>query len=166
MTEATQTTYTHCMLCVASCGLKVTSKENKITKVEPDKDNFFWRDFCIKAAECHHLVDHPLRIKAPMKRVGDKYVEVSYQQMLTELSAQLNDIIDQYGPDAVGSYVGNPTTSNTSTYAFLNLFLDAIQTKSRYFVGSLDKMHCILYRSTCITIPGLCCKRMSITANT
>ncbi|MCK9504991.1 MAG: molybdopterin-dependent oxidoreductase [Porticoccaceae bacterium] len=139
MTEAVKTTYTHCTICVATCGLAVTSQNNKVIKVEPDKDNVFWEDFCIKAAESHHLIDHPLRIKAPMKRVGDQYVEVSYEQMLCELAEQLNTIIDSYGADSIGAYVGNPATSNTSTYAFLNLFLDAINTKSRYFVGSLDQ---------------------------
>src|SRR5690606_30733941 len=139
MTEAVKTTYTHCTICVATCGLAVTSQNNKVIKVEPDKDNAFWEDFCIKAAESHHLIDHPLRITAPMKRVGDQYVEVSYEQMLCELAEQLNTIIDNYGADSIGSYVGNPATSNTSTYAFLNLFLDAINTKSRYFVGSLDQ---------------------------
>jgi formate dehydrogenase len=85
------------------------------------------------------MIDHPKRITSPMKRVGDSYVPVEYRQMLRELAPQLNAIIDSHGSNAVGAYIGNPVTSNTGTYAFANLFLEAIKTKNKFFVGSLDQ---------------------------
>ena len=39
-----ETTYTVCGICEQACGLKVSSENNQVVKIEPDKDNTFsWR---------------------------------------------------------------------------------------------------------------------------
>lgn len=133
------TTYTHCTICVACCGLKVTSEDNTVIKIEPDKEAVNWRDFCVRAAESHRSLQHPSRITQPMKRVGDEYVPVPYKQAVKEIAQQLGDIVQRHGPHALGSYTGNPATSNFGAFSFFSLFLDAIGTDNRYFVGSLDQ---------------------------
>lgn len=132
-------TYTNCNICVSGCGLKVTSENNQVIKVEPDKESPAWRDFCVKGGQAYKALTHPARITQPMKRVGDRYVPVPYKQAVKEIAAQLNDIIDRHGANAVGSYTGNPGASNFGGFVFLSLLLDAIGTDSRYFVGSLDE---------------------------
>ncbi|MEX1668105.1 molybdopterin-dependent oxidoreductase [Zhongshania guokunii] len=132
-------TYTHCNICVAGCGLKVTAKDNQIVNIEPDKDAAVWRDFCVRGAEAHHALNHPQRITHPMKRVGDGYVPVPYKQAIKEIAQQLKTILDRDGANALGAYTGNPGASNFGGFAFLGLLLDAVGTDNRYFVGSLDE---------------------------
>lgn len=134
------TSYTVCGICEQGCGLKVTTEDQRVTKVEPDKDNpYSWQDFCIKAAKSHLALNHPQRITQPMKRVGDRYVAASYDEAIAAIATGLNTIIDRHGAHAVASYVGNPNGFNFGSALFHTMLLDAIGTESRYWVGSIDQ---------------------------
>ena len=57
----------------------------------------------------------------------------------------MNALIDADGPDAIGLYYGNPSGFSSSNVLFMNGWLDAIGTQSRYAVGSVDQnaMHVV-----------------------
>ena len=134
-----KTTFTHCALCEQYCGLAVTTEDGRVTDIQPDKQNpYNWRDFCIKGAMSHLSLNHPDRIRMPMRRVGDHYVEASYQEAIDDISMRLNEIIDAHGPDAVASYAGNPSGFNMGVGMFFTMLLDAIGTRTRSWVGSID----------------------------
>ena len=61
-----------------------------------------------RAAPPTSFIEHPRRITAPMKRVGDRYVEASWDEAISDIASRLRGIIDRDGPDAVGFYWGNP----------------------------------------------------------
>lgn len=134
--------HTFCRICVASCGLEVTvdDESNTVISIEPDRQNpYTWGDFCRKGKTAHQAAQHPNRITRPMKRVGDRYVETSYDEAISAIAERLNEIIDRHGADAIGSYNGNPigfTFTNATWYSGL---LDAIGTKNRFFYGSVDQ---------------------------
>ncbi|MFT6550357.1 MAG: formate dehydrogenase [Zhongshania marina] len=135
-----KTSYTVCGICEQACGLKVTTESNAVIKIEPDKSNAYsWRDYCIKGAKSHLALTHPKRITKPMKRVGDRYVETSYAEAISDISARLNSIIDTHGANAVGSYTGNPNGFNFGGALFFSMFLDAIGTENRFWVASVDQ---------------------------
>jgi formate dehydrogenase len=135
-----KTSYTVCGICEQACGLKVSSENNQVLKIEPDKENAFsWRDYCIKGAKAHLALNHPKRITKPMKRVGDRYVESSYEEAISDIGSRFNAIIDKHGANAVGSYTGNPNGFNFGSALFQAMFLDAIGTESRFWVGSVDQ---------------------------
>lgn len=131
---------TFCRICAASCGLEVISDDEKILKILPDKDNpYNWHDFCLKGGSAHKLRDHPKRITRPMKRVGGKYVEVSYEQAIKEIAAQLNDIRARHGADAIGTYIGNPGLGNAPGGMFQGGLVAGLGTSSNFTVGSVDQ---------------------------
>ncbi|MGZ7022124.1 MAG: molybdopterin-containing oxidoreductase family protein [Ilumatobacteraceae bacterium] len=143
---STKTVHTFCRYCLASCGIDVTVDDNHVTKISPDKQNpHTWRDFCAKGRTANQLVEHPRRIVNPMRRVGDTYVEATWDDAITDIAARMNALIDADGPDAVGVYYGNPAGFSSSNIIFMNAWLDAIGTHSRYFVGSVDQnaMHVV-----------------------
>lgn len=144
--SATRTVHTFCRYCLASCGVEVTVSGNKVLRISPDKQNpHSWQDFCAKGRTAAQVVDHPRRITAPMKRVGDRYVETGWDEAITDIAARLNAIIGVGGPDAVAAYYGNPAGYSSSNLMFMNAWMDAIGTFNRYAVGSVDQnaMHVV-----------------------
>ena len=80
-----------------------------------------------------------------MRRVGDTYVEATWDEAIADIADRMTALIDADGPDAVGIYYGNPAGFSSSNIIFMNGWLDAIGTRSRYFVGSVDQnaMHVV-----------------------
>ncbi|KUH73804.1 formate dehydrogenase [Mycolicibacterium novocastrense] len=141
-----ETVYTFCRICLASCGLEVTVDDNRVTKIAADKQNpHSWRDFCAKGRTAHRLIEHPRRILQPMRRVGDSYVEATWDEAIADIAARMNAAIEAGGPDAVGVYYGNPAGFSSSNVIFMNGWLDALGTQNRYAVGSVDQnaMHVV-----------------------
>lgn len=137
-----KTVYTQCQICLSACGIKVTVDEetNRVVEIEPDRENAYtWRDFCRKGKTANEIAEHPRRITRPMRRVGDRYVEATYDEAATDIAERLNAIIDRYGPDAVGSYSGNPLGFSFSASTFFLGLLEAIGTGNRFWVGSVDQ---------------------------
>ncbi len=136
-----RTTHTFCRICVSLCGVAVTtSADNKVTRIEPDKDNpHTWRDFCPKGRTASDVLEHPRRILRPMRRTADGYVEATYEEAIADISTRLNAIIERDGADAVGFYHGNPGAASTATLTILGGLMEAIGTHSRFWVGSVDQ---------------------------
>ena len=145
-TADTHTVHTFCRYCLAACGIDVTVSDNRILKISADKQNpHSWHDFCAKGRTANQLVEHPRRIVNPMRRVGDSYVEATWAEAITDIADRMNALIDADGPDAIGVYYGNPSGFSSSNLVFMNGWLDAVGTHSRYFVGSVDQnnMHVV-----------------------
>ena len=136
----TSTVHTFCRYCMASCGLEVTVEDNRVVKISADKQNpHSWHDFCAKGRTANQLVEHPRRILAPMRRVGDSYVEATWDEAIRDIAERMNALIDADGPDTVGAYYGNPSGHSSSNVMFMNDWMDAIGTRSRFAVGSVDQ---------------------------
>lgn len=132
--------YTYCSICEQTCGLKVTVDGNDILDIEPDKENpYSWRDFCIKGKMADEVRSHPVRIRAPMRRIGSRYVESTYDEALGDIGGKLRQLIAEFGPDSIGIYSGNPAGFGFANSAFQGAFFDAIGSKQRYWVGSIDQ---------------------------
>ena len=122
------------------CGISVAVKDNTVLAIEPDRENpFTWRDFCRKGKTAAKVVEHPQRLLTPMKRVGDRYLEASYEDALADISSRLNAIIDEHGVDAIGTYHGNPLGFSFSGSVFFNGLMDALGTGNRFWVGSVNE---------------------------
>lgn len=142
----TETRLTVCRICEQACGLAATVENGRITRIEPDKEHpYSWRDFCTKGAKAHEMAYHPRRIRAPMKRVGDRYVETSWEEAIEDIAARLKKIIAEHGPNAVGAYGGNPQAFSFDGPTFMTAFLKAIGTHQWFWVGSVDTnaMHAV-----------------------
>ncbi|WP_085085934.1 molybdopterin-containing oxidoreductase family protein [Mycolicibacter senuensis] len=140
MAASPRTVHTFCRYCLASCGLEVTVEDNQVRKISADKHNpHSWHDFCAKGRTANELVEHPRRIMRPMRRVGDAYVEETWDVAIRDIAARMNALIDAGGPDTIGTYYGNPSGHSSSNVVFMNAWMDAVGTRSRYAVGSVDQ---------------------------
>jgi formate dehydrogenase len=137
-----RTVNTFCRICACACGLEVTVDDDRRTvlSIEPDRANpYTWGDFCRKGKTAAEVVEHPRRITRLMRRVGDRYVEATYEEAIADIARRLNDIIDRHGPDAVGTYHGNTMGFAYSATTWFTALLDAIGTGNRFWVGSIDQ---------------------------
>jgi len=93
--------------CHEGCGvLLCTNKEGKLVKVEGDIENP-WNQgrLCLRCLALRDVVNHPDRLKYPMKRVGkrgeNKWQRVSWDEALDTIAERLNKIKKEDGPESV-----------------------------------------------------------------
>lgn len=97
---------TSCVCCAQNCGLEVMVEDNRIIKVRPDKQNPRSEGYCCrKGLEIAHYQRHADRLKKPLKRVGDKFEEISWGQAVEEIAEKLRSTGETHGPKSI-AYMG------------------------------------------------------------
>jgi len=99
---------TACFLCGCNCGLIMTLDDNqRIVKVRGDKDNLHSRGhICNKGLNQGGHYDSPHRLTTPLKRKGDRLVEVSWQEAIDGVARELLRVRNRYGPRSIGFAFG------------------------------------------------------------
>ncbi len=93
--------------CHNGCGvLLYTDKEGKLVKVEGDPDNNYNQGrLCLRCLALKDVVNHPDRLKYPMKRAGkrgeNKWERISWDEALDTIEERFNKIKAEYGAEAV-----------------------------------------------------------------
>ncbi|MCD6296348.1 MAG: molybdopterin-dependent oxidoreductase [Deltaproteobacteria bacterium] len=97
---------TFCAVCYHNCGLEIQTEGHRITKVRPDRDHPRTKGYvCRKGMKIAHYQDHKERLTHPLKREGDRFVKISWDQAISEIAEKLEQIMDKHGPRAL-AYMG------------------------------------------------------------
>ncbi len=95
-----------CVLCAQNCGLEIFVEDNRIRKVKPDKKNVRSEGYaCRKGLNVAYHQHHDQRLTYPLKRIGDRFEKISWDQAIDEIAGKLRIIVDQYGPRSF-AYMG------------------------------------------------------------
>ena len=87
---------TGCILCAQNCGLEIFVENNRMTKVKPDKSNPRSQGYaCRKGLNVVYHQYPPDRLTQPLKRVGDRFTPVSWDQAVDEIAASVPFVRDQ-----------------------------------------------------------------------
>ncbi len=98
-----------CTMCGAFCGLLAMRKEGepiseKTVRIYPNPDHP-QRGYCGRSAAAMWVWNHPLRLRKPLKRVGEKgegqFEEVSWDVALNDIAARMKDIVQKNGESSV-----------------------------------------------------------------
>jgi anaerobic selenocysteine-containing dehydrogenase len=139
--RTTRTAYRTCHLCEATCGLELHLDHNEIALVRGDREDVFSHGFlCPKGTALKHLEADPDRIRRPLIRRGDKFREATWDEAFEAIDAGLAPIREQYGPDALAIYLGNPTAHNLAGLVYGRVLLQAARTKNIYSASTVDQM--------------------------
>ncbi|QDG36319.1 molybdopterin oxidoreductase family protein [Alteromonas mediterranea] len=140
--------YSTCTLCEAMCGIEVATKGRQILSIKGDKDNPFSQGhICPKASALKDLYDDSDRLKRPVKRVGDNWQEITWEDAFDLVANKLHGIQQEHGEDGVGVYLGNPNAHNMGSILFGPYFYRALKTHNRYSATSVDQLpHHIISR--------------------
>lgn len=135
------TAYATCPLCEALCGIEVETDGSTIASVRGDAEDPLSRGYlCPKAAALKDLHEDPDRLRVPQKRIGDRWVEVPWDEALGEVGARLAAIQRDHGRDAVGLYVGNPTVHSHGAILFGLVFHGVLGTRNLFTSNSVDAL--------------------------
>ncbi|HZQ38946.1 MAG TPA: molybdopterin-dependent oxidoreductase, partial [Dehalococcoidia bacterium] len=104
---------TYCRLCEAHCGLVAQVENGRVVKLAPDRDNPHSQGHvCVKGTSAAAITYDPDRVLRPLKRVGGagEFRPVSWDEALADIAGRLKAIRKAHGPEAVATYLGNPTS--------------------------------------------------------
>jgi len=136
-----KTHFRTCNLCEAMCGLEITYKNTEIIAIKGDKKDPLSRGhICPKATALEDLHFDKNRLKTPLKRTANGWVDISWEAAFDEVATQIQRIQKKYGKNAVGSYNGNPNVHNIGLMLFGAPFLRSIGSNQKYTATSVDQL--------------------------
>ncbi|MBF7071828.1 molybdopterin oxidoreductase family protein [Glaciecola sp. MH2013] len=133
--------YSTCTLCEAMCGIEVTTKGREIVNIAGDKKNPFSEGHvCPKAMALKDLYDDPDRIKKPLQKTAEGWVELEWDDAFDKVAESLFKVQQKYGVESVGTYLGNPNAHNMGAILFGPYFYRALRSHNRYSATSVDQL--------------------------
>lgn len=136
---STHTVARQCTLCEAHCGILVTVDNDKVTRIEGNPDDVLSHGYiCPKATALADLHSDPDRLRRPLRRVGDGFEEIGWDEAFAFIGERLRAIQRKHGRDAVAMYLGNPAAHSSSVIYGIALRV-ALLTKQFYSASSIDQ---------------------------
>ncbi len=133
--------YRTCNLCEAVCGIEIEHAEGEILSIKGDKEDPFSRGhICPKAFALKEIYEDEKRLKFPMKRFGNEFKEISWDEAFDEIANKINEIQTKYGRNAVGVYQGNPSVHNFGTLLNSGSLLKSLKTQNNFSATSVDQL--------------------------
>ena len=131
--------FTFCRICEATCGLKATIEDGRVVELEPDHDHVVSQGYsCIKGLRYHEIHHSPDRLRVPLKRVGDRLEEITWEQALAEIGAKVRQLVKEHGGDSVSAYLGNPISFSLMPPILIAGFLQGLGSRNLFQTGSQD----------------------------
>lgn len=138
--EAT-THYRACHLCEAICGLEIRTQGDEILSIRGDKEDPLSHGYiCPKATAIADIHNDPDRLRHPVKRVGDQWQAISWDEAIELAASKLVASQNEHGADSVGFYGGNPGIHNYGNITHGPLLRRAMGTRNHFSATSLDQL--------------------------
>ena len=132
--------HSFCRICEALCGLEITTRDGRITKMRPDPQHVSTDGFsCVKGLKSFKLYDSPDRLMHPLRRTqSGSYERASWDTALSEIGAKVARLRRDHGPDSIAMYVGTAAGFGVLHPVFAQGFMTAIGSKSMYASATQD----------------------------
>ena len=112
-----------------------------IRSIRGDPDDPFSRGFlCPKATALEDVHLDPDRQKHPLRRTGEGWTRIGWDEALDEVVARLGEIQARHGPDSVAIYLGNPNVHSLGALTHGLPLIRALRTRNRYSATSVDQL--------------------------
>ena len=109
-----------CHICEANCGVLMTVKDGAVISVKGNPDHVLSEGYiCPKATAIPDIQNDPDRLRIPLKKAGEDWEEISWEQAFKEIAERLALI--KAGPKVPALYLGNPNAHNSVSYTHLTL---------------------------------------------
>jgi anaerobic selenocysteine-containing dehydrogenase len=115
-------TLTTCKSCHGGCGVKVTTEDGVIVKIEGNPNSLTKGTMCSKGLSSIQHIDNPYRLKYPLKRTGEKgegkWKRISWDEALNTIADKMKDAIAEHGPFSIAVSQGTGRGYNRYTHRF------------------------------------------------
>lgn len=125
-----------CRACHGGCGAILHVRDGKLIRVKPDPDSPLSQGWmCIKGLNAPEIVNHPDRLKEPLKRKGKrggcKWEKVSWDEALDDIAFRVDTIRKESGTESIALGQG------TGRHHYLHVvrFANALGTPNWYEPG-------------------------------
>ena len=125
-----------CRICTMHCGIIATRKGDQLIRVEGDPESRTRGFICHHAQALHEIVHAHDRVEHPLKRDGNHFRPISWQQALEEIAERMNRIKARDGARAVAVQTGWPFVRHP-LIGMLHRFCQAFGTPNLASVASL-----------------------------
>jgi anaerobic selenocysteine-containing dehydrogenase len=134
------THYRNCHLCEAMCGIEIKTSGETVVSIRGDSQDPFSNGYiCPKATALKDLHEDPNRLRSPVKRVGQDWIEISWDEAFELVSDRLLGIRKEHGNDSFGVYLGNPAAHNYGIMIHGIPLIKLLKTKNRFSASSVDQ---------------------------
>jgi anaerobic selenocysteine-containing dehydrogenase len=129
-----------CHLCEANCGLLITLEGREVLSIKGDPDNALSRGhICPKATALTDLQNDPDRLRKPIKREGETWTEISWDQAFSEIGEKVRNLLAR-DEKCIALYSGNPNAHNYGSILTSGDLKKALRTKTNFSASTLDQM--------------------------
>lgn len=130
-----------CPFCEACCGLELKVADGQVTAIRGhDADVLSAGYMCPKGVALRDLHDDPDRLRRPLIRRGDGFVEATWDEAFAEIDRRLPPLIRDHGRDAVATVLGNPSAHKAGLMLYGPRFGRALGSHNLYSASTLDQM--------------------------
>ncbi|MFI5316799.1 MAG: molybdopterin-dependent oxidoreductase [Myxococcota bacterium] len=131
---------TFCRVCEPACGLVATVRDGKLERLLPDREHPVTRGFaCNKGLAGAEIHRDPDRLDFPLRRPAHGPAErVTWDAAIAGVADALRAITSAHGPNAVATYIGNPTAFNTLAGPAIGAFGAQLGSKRTFSSGTQD----------------------------
>ena len=129
-----------CPLCEAICGLELQYEDDRLVAIRGDTADPFSRGHvCPKGNAILDLESDPDRLRQPMRRVGDDWQPIGWDEAFALAGERLATIQREHGASAVAAYLGNPNVHHFGHIAYLPALLKLLRTPNTFSASSVDQ---------------------------
>ena len=133
--------YRICPLCEATCGLEIQTEGREVVSVRGDRDDVLSGGYiCPKGVALKDLDADPDRLREPLVKRDGVHVPVSWEEAYAEVERRLVPILKEHGPNAIGTYVGNPTVHNLDLMIYYQALAAVLPTQNRFSASTVDQI--------------------------
>jgi anaerobic selenocysteine-containing dehydrogenase len=127
-------------VCEPACGLVARVEDGRLVQLRPDREHPVTRGFAchkgLAGLDLHHDED---RLGWPLARRADgSFERIGWDDAIGQIAARLRGILDRHGPQAIGSYMGNPTAFNSLVAPAAAAFFSQLGARRAFSSGTQD----------------------------
>ncbi|MCI4433944.1 MAG: formate dehydrogenase subunit alpha [Thermoplasmata archaeon] len=121
---------TVCPYCGVGCNIIVVSDGNKILNIIPSKyDAINYGTICIKGWKGLSFAESNKRLKKPLLKKGDGFIEITWEEAIKIAVKRLKEIFEKYGPDSIG-FQSSAKCTNEDNYLMQKLARQVFKTNN------------------------------------